>query len=48
MKISTKTEVIGEFFFMSSVSFPLNDISFFSSNEKNYVEAARQVTDYQQ
>ena len=48
MKISTKTEVIGEFFFKSSVSFPLNDISisFFSSNEKNYVEAARQVTDY--
>lgn len=46
MKISTKTEVIGEFFFKSSVSFPLNDISisFFSSNEKNYVEAARQVT----
>ena len=50
MKISTKTEVTGEFFFKSSASFPLNDISisFFSSNEKNYVEATRQVTDYQQ
>lgn len=49
MKICTKTEVIGEFYVKSPVSISLNDvsISFFSSNNKNYVEATRQVADYQ-
>jgi hypothetical protein len=50
MIICTKAEVIGGYFVKNPIPFTLNDVSITlsSSNEKNYVEAARQVTDYQQ
>ena len=50
MIICTKAEVIGCYFVKNPISFTLKDVCIilFSSNEKNYIEAARQVTDYQQ
>ena len=50
MKIRTKVEVIGDHFVNDRISFSLNDvtITIFTLNDKNYIEATRLVTGYQQ
>lgn len=49
MKIRTKAVITGGFIIKHHVSFSLNEVAFnlFSLNERNYIEATRQVTGYQ-